>query len=1189
MTKKIPPPCLSSLLGVQQDPHLLDGQARFEAINPFESYIVQAPAGSGKTALLTQRFLALLSQVTQPENIVAMTFTKKAAAEMRDRIMSALNTGRLPSLPSDASLNDRNIWQLAKRALQQDQAQGWDLLDNPNRLRIKTIDGLNSYLVGQMPLLSKMGAPSSILNKGDSAYQEAVHLTLKSSELESEVGRLLRLVNGRFHRAESLLMSMLQKRDQWMGSVLRFTGDEARAHLEQALACIVSDELTQHVAYLSHVMPYLSEACELADYAVQNDQPDLAILCGVRQLSNSLEHVEAWRVLANWLLTKDSKGVRKTVNKNNGFVAGKGVAKERKDQFLNVLASLRESTHAPQILESLVALKSLPDPEYTQDQWDDLQGIISLLRVAAAYLKVVFQSLGQADFIEIAQAATQSLGSELNPTDLAQQLDYQIQHLLVDEFQDTSSEQYALLTKLIAGWQEEDGRTLFIVGDPMQSIYRFREAEVGNFLKAWQGRIGSVLLKPIQLHVNFRSSQVVVDWVNRNFKKVLPADNKIEKGAVRYSDSHAFHQTMDKGDNKESDANATVVNTHWGINRSHEDEALEVVALIQQRLEQFVENDGKSIAVLGRTRSSLTGIARLLKQKNIPFRAVDLEALFERQEVQDVLALSRALLHGSDRAAWIALLRSPLVGLSLQDLHVLMGEQPYQSVWQCLQDSDNSTLSNEGAQRIAACLPVLQHSLSRLGSVPFSVLVRETWLQLDGAQTVENALALENVDVFCQTLAEFDGQLLDFEQLESLMDSLYARADSSPKSQCIELMTMHKSKGLEFDTVILPGLGRKPRQDDTPLVAWFQFLASEQGGGKNLEQLVIAPITQKGQSSSLLSQLLKRFESQKQTYELGRLLYVAATRAKQQLHLFGQINVKETQDTEKEFLPTQNSLLDTLWPCVKNDFNRLVQAHQPEEEGGGINDTLETEESLWPNVSRLSLNRVSFSSMVSGVCTHDQAIKTTEEVISPSTSDANKLILKDSKQAYAISPNEALLNTSVGNLVHVVLEHVVAEGIQNWPESQVAQRLLQRKAFYQRWLQTQGITEPELSHALKRVAHSLNNALTHPKIRWALGNSVFTEAATEYPLSSLSETGDIQHHIVDRTFIDNPHGTRWIIDYKTSVCNETIDRKAFLAHQINTYQPQLARYGKLFAQIENRPQKWVLYFTDLNEWVEVEK
>jgi len=330
-SKNSPPP-IDILLGVQKDPHLLDGQARFEAINPFESYIVQAPAGSGKTALLTQRFLALLSQVAQPEHIVAMTFTKKAAAEMRDRIMGALNMGRLSSLSSDANLNDQNTWQLAKRVLQKDQEFAWGLLDNPNRLRIKTIDGLNSYLVGQMPLLSKMGAPSAILNDASPAYKEAVHSTLKDSSVAPEVGRLLRLVNGRFNRAESLLMNMLQKRDQWMGSLLSFAGDDARAYLEQALEHLVANELSQQVAHLSHIMPSLEEACTLAEFAVQHKQPQLEVLCGAWPLSDSLHDLEAWRVLADWLLTQKDE-LRKTVNKIMVFLQEKAPQKNVKTSF----------------------------------------------------------------------------------------------------------------------------------------------------------------------------------------------------------------------------------------------------------------------------------------------------------------------------------------------------------------------------------------------------------------------------------------------------------------------------------------------------------------------------------------------------------------------------------------------------------------------------------------------------------------------------------------------------------------------------------------------------------------------------------------------------------------------------------------------------------------------------------------
>ncbi len=1192
-------PGVAELFGVQQDTNLTDGLARFEAINPFSSFIVQAPAGSGKTALLTQRFLALLSQVEQPEQIVAMTFTKKAAAEMRDRIMGALKMGLLTELPESATLNDFNTWQLAKSALQQNNHQAWSLLQNPNRLRIKTIDGLNSYLVGQMPLLSKMGAPSQISHNVDSSYKEAVHLTLKTPALEEAVARLLGLVNGRFNRAESLLMNMLKKRDQWMGNLLRLNGDDSRATLESALETIVLDELKQQVAMLSHVRPLLEEACQVAEYAMQKDQPELEILCGAWPLSDSLSDIQAWQRLADWLITKDSKGIRKTVNKKNGFPAGKGEAKERKDQFLNILAGLREGSQSKDVLDSLAILKELPEPHYSDDQWLDLQRLIQLLRVSSAYLKVVFQSSGQADFIEIAQAASQALGDELEPTDLAQQLDYQVKHLLVDEFQDTSSEQFSLIRKLIAGWQPGDGRTLFIVGDPMQSIYRFREAEVGNFLKVWQGKVGEVNLTPLNLKVNFRSSQGVVDWVNQNFSKILPKANNIEKGAVTYSDSVAF--STDK---------APAVHSFWAVNRSHEEEADEIVALIQQRLSELSEGDGKSIALLGRSRSSLMGIARLLKQAGIGFRAVDLEALNERQEVQDSLALSRALLHLSDRAAWIALLRSPLVGLSLNDLFAVMGNWPYQSVWSCLtypisaldkgshpklaNDQASSfqetlaekQLSEEGVQRLLHVIPVLQQTLSRLGSLPFSTLVRECWIQLDGPQSVEAHLALENVEVFCHTLAEFDGEVLDFKQLEIMMDALFARADSSPESQRIELMTMHKSKGLEFDTVILPGLGRKPRGDDTELVSWFQFMADENGSalsGRSAEKLVIAPITKKGQGVSRLSQLLKRFELEKQNYELGRLLYVAATRAKQKLYLFGQITVKEPEDIEVVINPVKSSMLEALWPCVNLTFTQLLHSHEFVE----LDES--QQKSPWPKVSRLPLLRKGFTSLFQQGA---EAVKQASEDGITLTNMTDVIEVTDvtvgktpQQTDDLFTSRQALLNTSVGNLVHAVLEQMVDEGIATWD----AKRLAQRLPFYQQWLGQQGLKERELDEALRRTERSLANAIGNPLLRWALG-STFIESQTEQPLTALEEGGLVSNHIIDRTFVDEA-GVRWIVDYKTSLYQGKVDDKKalgeFIQQQVEYYQPQLERYGRLFAELEDRPQKWVLYFSYIDQWVEL--
>lgn len=1184
---------LTEFFGITADQQLPDGEQRFQGVHPHHSYIVQAPAGSGKTSLLSQRFLALLSQVDMPEKIVAMTFTKKAAAEMRERIIEALSFGLKP-LDEQASLVEVNTWKLAQKALQRDQEQGWALLQNPNRLRIKTIDGLNSYLVGQMPLLSKVGGQPQLLQDASAAYQEAVRQVLKMPELEQPVGRLLRLVNGRFNRAENLLMSMLAKRDQWMRTLIQYHGEEARQHLEQAIQEIVSKTLQQQKEALFYLGDAFSEACQLAEYATQHNQPQLQVLCGAWPFSeeDSEQTIEKWRVLADWLLTKDNKSVRKSVTKNNGFPAGKGEAKENKDRFLAVLESIRQAAaNDSKVLAALVALKGLPNPHYSDQQWRDLQWLIELLTMCVAHLKMVFQQSAQADYIEIAQAASTALGSELEPTDLAQQLDYQIQHLLVDEFQDTSSEQYRLLMQLIAGWQADDGRTLFLVGDPMQSIYRFREAEVGNFLKAWQGQVGSVTLQPLNLTVNFRSAAGVVNWVNQAFKKVLPKENEIEKGAVTYSESEAFSQD-----------NQPAVQPHWQLNQSEQQESEAILKVIQQRLAELAsehttqgaQGKQKKIAILGRSRSSLTGIAQLLKQHQIGFRAVELESLYERQEIQDVLALTRALLHLADKEAWIALLRSPLVGLSLKDMSILFGDMPYQTVWSAIKRCRNTKdatqdwcfeslpeLSQEAQARLSTCLPIIENALARLGSLSFATLVRETWIQLDGPLTVENHLALENVETYCHTLASTEESGMNLQQLEKQMDSLFARPDSSMESQQIELMTMHKSKGLEFDTVILPGLGRKPRGDDSELVSWFQFLSN---AGE--EQLVIAPIDQKGQATSNLRLLLKGFEAEKQNYELGRLLYVAATRAKTKLHLFGQVKyqptAKQIENSTAQVIPVKDSLLASLWPYVGKAFVELANSYEFAEQ-------VETEEQqACPKVSRLPMQRNGFanlsteSALKSQLLAHIETARNNQENqlhLAQNQEQQDELQQPHTDSELVFSQQNALLNTSVGNLVHAIFEQMVNEQTDHW----TLQVLQARLPVYKQWLSQQGLHESQMAEAMRRVEQSVTHAIQNDKVLWALSN-VHQESATEYPLTSL-ENGVVANHIVDRTFVDE-NNIRWIVDYKTSVYDDN-NKEKFLEKQVEKYRPQLERYGKLFNQIEQRPQKWVLYFSYLDIWQEV--
>ena len=284
------------------------------------------------------------------------------------------------------------------------------------------------------------------------------------------------------------------------------------------------------------------------------------------------------------------------------------------------------------------------------------RALLTLLPVAAAQLRLGFNAVHGADFTELSQRANLALGAGEDPSDLNLALDYQLRHILMDEFQDTSSGQIELLRKLLAGWEPGDGRSLFLVGDPMQSIYRFREAEVGIFMDVQEQGIDSVLPERLTLTANFRSAPVLVDWFNETFHKVMPARRSIIHGAVEYTLASPY-KAPDKG---------AQVSVHAAIRRDNDAEAMAVVNCIHNTLADFPED---SIAVLGRSRGHLAHIVAELNRRGIPFQGVKLEHLAERQAVQDLLALVLVLAQPADDVAWLGLLRSPWTGALVRRPH----------------------------------------------------------------------------------------------------------------------------------------------------------------------------------------------------------------------------------------------------------------------------------------------------------------------------------------------------------------------------------------------------------------------------------------------------------------------------------------------------------------------------------------
>lgn len=576
---------------------------RRRAVDIRRSFIVQAPAGSGKTELLVQRILALLAVSRAPEEVLAITFTRKAAGEMRQRLLEALERAGDDQPPQED--HARETWNRARLVLETDRREGWHLKQNPSRLQLMTIDSLCALLTRRMPWLSGFGAQPRINEQPEELYLAAAESLI--SRLDGDpagqvaVECLLAHLDNRMTLLRDMLVSMLGRRDQWLRHMLGQRSAGSRALLEAGLRRYIISTLVRTRSILG------TETCRslelLGAYAAGNlgkDDPDhpMRRLCDSFTLSAEIDDLTAWLGIAHMVLTSAGT-VRKSVDKRTGFPAAKTpLAMDMKSRMCACLEQLRENVHAR---DCLLELRRLPAASYAPDQWLILEALVELLPLAVLELRDLFRSRGEVDFIEIAGAAQAALGDADNPEDLLLQMDSRIRHILVDEFQDTSFAQFALLQKLVAGWAPDDGRTLFLVGDPMQSIYRFREAEVGLFLRACEQGLNDLPLQRIQLTANFRSQAKLVAWSNLFFADLFPEREDQVRGAVRFSPASAVRSALDE----------EAVFFHGYIDRQDRLEAERVVDLVRQSLR---EDQEASIAVLVRSRNHLVEIISALKQ-----------------------------------------------------------------------------------------------------------------------------------------------------------------------------------------------------------------------------------------------------------------------------------------------------------------------------------------------------------------------------------------------------------------------------------------------------------------------------------------------------------------------------------------------------------------------------------------------
>jgi len=1178
-----------------------DAGLRRNVLGPAQSWMLQAPAGSGKTELLMQRFLACLANVEQPESVLAITFTRTAAAEMRNRILLALQGARDCSDEQIAARppHERQSLQLARAVLNTSEALGWNILLHPARLQVRTLDSFCEAVAQRAPFKGLLGGVVQVAEDAQPLYQLAAQRVI--DELASPgrradaVAELLGYLDNNVRAARQLLATMLAQRDQW----LRFLGrsdafdvsqqESLRGRLEAALALSVEEELelirahaaaalsgaqeselfalmryragrhAQDTAASDPVISSIAASAEVFAFPPSSAHP----LCDIASWpAASEEALPVWRAIADFLLTaeRSKPALRKSVNKRSGFPSDSPDGKRMRKRCMDALETIAQQPNAAELCDAVHRIRRLPDPRYSGTQWTFMLAVLEVLPLAAAHLQLVFSEQSVIDFAEYAQRALDAIGHEGDPTELGLQLGYRIRHILVDEFQDTNRVQVELLARLLATWEPDEPCSTFCVGDPMQSIYAFRQADVAIFQQARKDGIGN---RPHQfdcLRQNFRSQANLVEWFNQVFPQILCEQSDLTN-AVAYAPAEATRPALD----------GAAVEIQGFAPSERAAEARHLAECIQRELARIPPPpDGKpTIAILVRSRTHLPELVEALRAAGIAYRAVKTDRLSERPLVRDLEALRAALSDLADRTAWLAILRAPWCGLTLADLLELCRGDSRSTVFELLHQRQER-LSEQGRIAVARCLPVLEDARERWGRGGLRACLESTWLRLGGPACVEEvepggrAQAARDAEAYFALLDAQSpaGALRDPQNFAAKLHELFAPAD--PQSNIrVEIMPIHQAKGLEWDVVFLPALERRPRQDDKRLLYWRLRRCGAQ------ESLLLGPMDATGREASeknalgktnrnapTIESYLRDIAGDCAREELKRLFYVAATRARKRLYL------SAAMDPARQ--PHPDSILRLLWPLpgMQQAFTSADLPH---------NELPENAPPAEGNSAPQRLLRRLPSSFAA-----------------PPMPTMPTLLQWRSPQSNSVGEQHRFewvgeLLPRVGVVAHSFLQRISLDGLTQWD----AARLAAARSAIASALLRAGVLPNQLQQGIERVSDALRCTLEDERGRWLL--SPHPEHRCELAVSAVLD-GELQHVRLDRTFLDD--GTRWLIDYKIT---EQLggDPLRFVQMQVEKYRPDIDRYARVLRAYDlgldsPRPVRCALYFPLLGRFCEVE-
>ncbi len=892
-------------------------KAQADASNPASSAWVSANAGSGKTFVLSRRVIRLLLAGTDPGRILCLTFTKAAAAEMAARVFEtlaswaklgdadlALELAALEGRPPDARLLS-TARRLFARAL-----------ETPGGLKIQTIHAFCERLLHQFPFEANVAGHFEVLDERDAKALtvEARHATLARAAaaphgvLGQALETVLSLVSDVTH--EDSIAEFIDKRDRLAGWIDAAGNlDAAIAQLHQALGLKRGDSIERFRAAIVTECAF--------------SRSDIARLVGLMRSGKGTDIGAAAR-LAPFLDASDDAGRAAalldffTTAAGDLRVAEKIVTKTVKDQWDGIGATLAaESARLGDLLDRIA----------TAELFESTAAMLRLADAAIGEYGRLKQRRGRLDYDDLIVKAVGLLARSDASRWVQYKLDRGLDHILIDEAQDTSPRQWQVIRALVGEFFAGEGasdtvRTVFAVGDEKQSIFSFQGA-----VPAWFSRVrrelgdtaldGARSWSDVELHLSFRSVPAVLEAVDAVF------ENPAAHAGLSAEAKRPVHEARRKGDpgrvtiwpaiappdRPKPDDWATPLDT-LGEDSPEVQLATRLAATVRDWLDRGEALDARDangrprpirageILILTRSRGVLTeAINRELKSKRVPIAGADRLTLTEHIAVMDLMALGRVVLLPEDDLSLAALIKSPLIELDEAALYDLAHERKG-SLWTALADAAKTGGAfAEARRRIEGWLAIADKS------DPHAFYARILGPD-KGRAAFLRRLGPEAEDV----LDEFLAQALAYEQanvatLEGFLDWLVAgeteiRRDTDTLRDEVRVMTVHGAKGLEADIVFLVDNGSLPS-----IASHDPHLLPLGEGDDPRNPGPFVWMRSARQMPKAVEARLQR-ERARAEEEYLRLLYVGMTRARDRLYVVGLARRPPDPDTRWHALVT---------------------------------------------------------------------------------------------------------------------------------------------------------------------------------------------------------------------------------------------------------------------------------------------